>query len=100
MKKIALMFAFMMIVGSVHGWAISGTVDTFVENRMNSDLHPVADAGRVLDMTNRGLDHTYHTVTDPMKPILDPIRKVRDESFRAVNFVWDGITLRHLRERG
>ena len=80
MKKIAVLLAVLMVIGAGPGWCgVSATLDTVIENRMNSDIHLVADAGRVLDLANRGVGKTYTTIMDPMEPVMDPVRKVRDE---------------------
>ncbi len=105
MKKIALLLAVLMVMGAATGFCgMSGTVDGFVENRMNSDIRPVEDAGKILDITNKGIDKTYHTVADPMEPGLKHVRKVRDETMslskKIVNKTWDILTLKDLRDRG
>ncbi|OGW78276.1 MAG: hypothetical protein A2Z83_08320 [Omnitrophica bacterium GWA2_52_8] len=105
MKKIACLMAVLMMVGAVPGFCgMSATVDGFIEDRMNSDLRPIEDTGRILDVTNRGIDRGYRVVTDPMHPVLDPVRRVRDESVKGVktvtNTTWDILTLRRFRDKG
>ncbi len=90
MKKIAVMLAVFVVLGPVPGWCLSTTVDTFIDNRMKSDLSPVADAGKVLDLTNKGVDKTYHLVTDPMDPVLSPVHKVKDGILDGVKKVVNG----------
>jgi len=97
MRKLALLMALLMVIGAGPAFALSATVDTFIENRQNSTSHPIADAARILDMANQGIDKTYHAVTDPIEPVLKPVRKVRDEVFKVTNRIWDIVTLRGLR---
>lgn len=99
MKKIALLTAILMVVAAAPGWCgISATADTFIDNRMNSDLHPVADAGRLLDATNKATDKTYHAIMDPLEPGMKYVRKVKDGAGVVINKTWDVITLRHMRD--
>jgi hypothetical protein len=100
MKKIMILMVIMVMAFSAPGFSVSPTIDTFIHSRMDSDLRPMEDAGRILDVTKRGVDHTVDTVKKPFGFLLDPIYKVRDVSFDIVNRVYDGVTLRHLRERG
>ena len=97
MRKLALLMALLMVIGAGPAFALSATVDTFIENRQNSTLHPIADAGRILDVANQGIDKTYDAVKKPLEPLLKPVRKVRDEVFKATNGIWDIVTLRGLR---
>ncbi|MDP3919435.1 MAG: hypothetical protein Q8R76_01330 [Candidatus Omnitrophota bacterium] len=103
MKKIAIFLAILLVAGSAPGWSLSATVDNVIDGRMKSDIHPIADAGLVLNEANKGIDTTYHAVTDPLAPVLDPIRKIRDETVRyaktAVNTAWDLVTLRNYRNK-
>ena len=102
MKKIALLVTVLVIAMAVPAWSMVGAVDRTIDHTMKSDIGPVADTGRVLDFTNKGIDKTYHVVMDPLKPVLDPIRKVRDESVRGtkavINTLWDVLTFRHFRK--
>ena len=102
MKKVALLVAVLVVAMAVPAWSMPDVLDRQIDHTMKSDIGPVADAGRILDLTNRGVTRGYHTVTDPMKPVLDPIRKVRDESIhgtkRLVNTMWDLITFKHFRK--
>ncbi|MCB9799645.1 MAG: hypothetical protein H6757_02665 [Candidatus Omnitrophica bacterium] len=101
MKKFTLMVALLMFVAAAPGWCLVSTVDHAIEHTMQSDIRPVEDAGRILDVANKGVDMTYTTVTKPMSPILDPIRKVRDVTLdgtkRVINTIWDVVTLKHFR---
>jgi hypothetical protein len=102
MRQTAVLVALLVALGAAPAFALHAELDTFIDNRTKSDIHPVADAGEVLGYANKGVDKTYHFITDPMKPVLDPIRKVRDESLRysklVLNKTWDFLTLRHLRK--
>jgi hypothetical protein len=100
MKKIMIIMVIMVMAFSAPGFSVSPTIDTFVDGRMNSGLSPMQDAGRILHVTKSGVDQTVDTVKKPFGIILDPIYKVRDFSFDIVNRVYDGVTLRHLRDRG
>ncbi len=103
MRKIAMFMVLLMVMSAGTGWCLVERVDRAIEGVSNSDIRPVADTGRVLDLTNRGIDKGYHAVTDPMAPVLDPVRKVRDESIKStksiINVIWDAITFRSLREK-
>ena len=102
MKKLTLLTAVLVVVVAMPAWSMVAAVDRTIDHTMKSDLGPVADTGRILDVTNRGITKGYDTLTGPMKPVLDPIRKVRDESIRGakavVNTLWDVLTLRHFRK--
>ena len=102
MKKIAIVTLVIVMAFAVPGFSMPGTLDRAIDNTMKSDIGPVADSGRILDVTNRGITKTYDAVTGPMKPVLDPVRKVRHETVsgakRIVNFTWDMLTLKHFRE--
>ena len=101
MRKIAIFLVVLLIAGAAPVWSLSATVDNVIDGRMKSDIHPIADAGLILHEVNKGIDTTYHAVTDPLAPVLDPMRKIRDETVRyakmAVNTVWDLVTLRNYR---
>ena len=96
MKKIALLVALLMIASAAPGWCLSATVDRALDNQSKSDLRPVQDTARIAGMVNKGVDKSYNMATKPMKPILDPIRQVRDTSIHAsktiVNRIWDALT--------
>lgn len=102
MKKIAVFVAILLAVGAVPAWCLSATVDTFIDNRTKSDLGPVADAGKILDVANKGVDKTYHLVADPMDPVLSPVMKVKDGCVKGaksiINFAWDLATFKHFRK--
>ncbi len=101
MKKMALLAAALMVTMALPAWSMPDVLDRQIDHTMKSDIGPVADAGRILDFTNKGITKGYHTVTGPMKLVLDPIRTVRDETIRGtklvVNTLWDVITLKHFR---
>lgn len=102
MKKIALLVAVLVVALAVPAWSMPARLDHAIDNTMKSDIRPVEDSGRILDVTNRGITHSYNFVTGPMKPVLDPIRRVRDETIRGtklvVNTIWDVLTFRHFRK--
>ncbi len=87
---------------AVPAWSMPAVLDHTIDNTMKSDLGPVSDTGRILDVTNRGITKGYNTVTEPMAPVLDPVRKVRDESIKGtktvINTIWDVITFKHFRD--
>lgn len=105
MRKTALLLAFLMVLGSAPAWCLSGTaiVDHTIDQTKQSEFRPIEDTGKILGLTREGSSKTYHAVTDPMKPVLDPIRRVRDEivkgTKKVVNPLWDMLTLRPLREK-
>ena len=102
MKKIALLAAVLVVAMAMPAWSMPATLDHAIDRTTKSDLGPVADTGRILDVANKGITKGYDTITGPMKPVLDPIRKVRDESIRGtktvVNMLWDVLTFRHFRK--
>lgn len=104
MKKFALLLAVLMVFGGAPGWAFSpmATVDGVVDQTIKSDLRPVEDSGRILHATLDGAGKTYHAITDPMEPVLKPVRTGRDyildHTKKILNTTWDVITLRHFRD--
>ena len=102
MKKIALLVAVLMVAVALPVWSMPDVLDRQIDHTMKSDIGPVADAGRILDFTNKGITKGYDMVTTPMKPVLDPIRTVRDETMHGaklvVNTLWDFITFKHFRK--
>lgn len=102
MKKIALLVAVLVVVMALPAWSMPDVLDRQIDHTMKSDIGPVADTGRILDFTNKGITKGYDTVTGPMKPVLDPIRTVRDESMHGaklvINTMWDLITFKHFRK--
>ncbi len=105
MRKTALLLALLMVLGTAPGWCFSATaiVDHTVDETRKSDIRPVEDTGKILGLTREGSGKAYHAVTDPMKPVLDPVRKGRDEILKGtkkvINTVWDMVTFRSLREK-
>jgi hypothetical protein len=104
MKKIALFLAMLMVVGSVSGFCLSQAVDKIADNRMKSDLSPVADAGQLIKSVNseigKGLD--MMPIVKERHHILDPVRKVRIEALEGaktiVNGMWDVVTMKSMRK--
>ena len=96
MKKITLLVALFMVASAGSAWCLSATVDRALDHQSKSDLRPVQDTAKLGGMLNKGVDKSYTMVTKPMKPILDPIRQVRDTTIHAsktlVNRVWDALT--------
>jgi len=104
MKKITTL-AIVMVAAlalAMPAWSMPATLDHAIDNTMKSDIGPVADSGRILDMTNRGVTTGYNMVTEPMAPVLDPVRKVRDVTIdgskKVINTVWDMVTFKHFRK--
>lgn len=99
MKKIAILVAVLMVIGTTSGWTVSSTVDKFIENRTKSDIHPVQETGQILDLTNKVVDETLKA-TDPIlkhrKHITGP---VMDGTKKVVNVIWDTVTLKSLRSK-
>jgi hypothetical protein len=95
MKKIAMFLAILLVAGTTAGFS-AGTVETFVENRSNSDLHPVADVGMLAGAIIEPIDPVMDMVMKPIKPVKDPIM---DGAKKVVNTTYDIITLRHMREK-
>jgi hypothetical protein len=104
-RKIAIFLAVLMVMSASFGYCIPATLDTAIEGRKNSDLHPVADAGEMLGMVGQGVDATMdavHSVTAPLSPVTDPIYRVKDEAVgmtkKVINTTWDMLTLRSKRK--
>jgi len=101
MKKITMLALVLVLAMAVPAYSMPATLDHAIDNTMQSDLGPVADAGRLLDVTNRGITTGYNTVTEPMAPVLDPVRKVGhaaiDGSKKVINTIYDMITFKHFR---
>ncbi len=101
MKKITMLAIVLVVAFAVPGFCMPVTLDHAIDHTMKSDIRPVQDTGKILDMTNKGIEKGYNVIATPMKPVLDPIRKVRDESLRGtklvVNRLWDVITLKQFR---
>ena len=102
MKKITMLALVLVTAMAVPAYSMPATLDHAIDNTMKSDLGPVADAGRLLDMTNRGMTTGYNKVTEPMAPVLDPVRKVGHEAFdgskKVINTIYDLITFKHFRD--
>lgn len=96
MRKVALIVVLALVVGGNSAWSLSKTLDGVIEDQKKSDLHAVQDTSKLAGVMNEGLDKSYNAITEPMKPVLDPIRKVRDVSVRAskdiLNGTWDALT--------
>ena len=98
MKKIAILLAVLMLVGSVPGWCLSEMVDKVIENKSKSDIRPVQDTAKVLGVVNKGIDKSMDKtpVLSKREKVLDPIRKVERETIHGakavVNGAWDVIT--------
>ncbi len=96
MKKVTLFVALLMVISMGPAWCLSATVDRVLDNQSKSDIRPIQDTARLASMVNKGVDKSYNMATEPIKPVLDPIRKVRDTSVHAsktiVNRIWDGLT--------
>ena len=102
MKKVAVLIAILVLVSPAMGWCLSTTVDTFIDNRMKSDIGPVADTGKILNFANKGVDSTCRLATSAMDhKALSPIMTAKDETMKGVksviNFTWDMATLKHFR---
>ena len=102
MKKITTLALVLVVAMAVPAYSMPATLDHAIDNTMKSDIGPVADTGRLLDMTNRGITTGYDKVTGPMAPVLDPVRKVRHELFdgskKVINTLYDLITFKHFRD--
>jgi len=102
MKKITMLALALVVAMAVPAWSMPATLDRAIDNTMKSDLRPVSDTGRLLDVTNRGITTGYNTVTEPMAPVLDPVRKVghatMDGSKKVINTIYDFITFKHFRD--
>jgi hypothetical protein len=93
MKKVIAFVLILMIVAAGPAWCVSRTVDTFIENKKGSDMAPIADAGKVMDMANQGMKMTLDAA-DPVLgqrkhvtgPVMDGVKMV-------VNTTWNVITM-------
>ena|SRR3989338_10804441 len=103
MKKVALLVALLMVVSVAPGWSLVAAVDRALEGKSKSDLRPVEDTARLGMMAKKGVDKSYDMATEPIKPVLDPIRKVRDTSVQAtkdiLNKTWDVLTFASHRKK-
>lgn len=102
MKKTSLLVIVLVAVMAVPAWSMPAVLDRTIDHTMKSDIRPVEDTGRILDVTNRGVTTTYNTVTEPMAPVLNPVRSLRDGiidgSKKVINTTWDVITFKHFRD--
>ena len=103
MKKVALLVALLMVISATPGWCLVAAVDRALDNQSKSDLRPVEDTAKLAGMVNKGVDKSYNMVTEPIKPVLDPVRKVRDTSIHAtkdvLNKIWDVMTFASHRKK-
>ena len=100
MRKVALMLALLMVVGSVPAFCtVSTTVDGVIDSKSKSDIRPVEDTAKLAGMINKGVNE----VAKPLDPALKPVYEVRDTSIKAsktvVNTVWDMLTLKSFRTK-
>ena len=102
MKKITMLALVLVVAMAVPAYSMPATLDHVIDNTMKSDIGPVADTGRLLDVTSRGITTGYNTVTEPMAPVLDPVRKVAhatiDGSKKVINTIYDMITFKKFRD--
>ena len=100
MKKVALMLALLMVVGSGSAFCtLSTTLDNTLDNKSKSDLRPVEDSAKMLGMVNKGLNEAVK----PLDPALKPVYEVRDQTMKAsktvLNTIWDTLTLKSMRDK-
>ena len=101
MRKTALFLALFMVIGQIYGLAYTATVDNALETKSKSDLHPVQDTAKMVNVVNSGVNKVIEK--QPMSTVMKPIETVRKETLKAAytttNTLWDFLTFRSLREK-
>ena len=101
MRKAALFLALLMIVGQAYGWCYTATVDNLLNEKSKSDLHPVQDTAKTVNIVNKGINKALET--QPMSTLMTPVETVRKETLKGANTItntlWDALTLRSFREK-
>ncbi len=106
MKKLAVLLAVMMAVGSVPGFSLEPTVDNFVDTHTkSSSLRPVQDTGLVYSKVNheigKGMDKV--PVLNEREKVVGPLDKFLhhtiDGTKALTNGLWDILTFKSLREK-
>ena len=101
MKKLALLVALFMVVGGIHGFSYTATVDNVLESKSKSELHPVQDAARLAGVVNSGINKAIDT--KPIATVMTPVEKGRKGilkgTYKITNTLWDFLTFRHFREK-
>ena len=100
MRKLALVLALLMVVGTIPAFAtVSATLDGVIDSKSKSDIRPVEDTAKLAGEVNKGVNK----VMEPLDPVMKPVYEVRHETVKAskkvVNTVWDMLTLKHFREK-
>lgn len=96
MKKLVAILTVLLLVGSGAGICASGTVDTFLDNRSKSELHPVSDAGTLVGTVYTPVGEVKDKVLKPFEPVTKPIKEV---AHKIVNTTYDLLTFRQYREK-
>lgn len=97
MKKTAMLLALLMVVGQAYVFAYPATVNKVLDEKSQSDIHPVQDAAKIAGALNSGVNKAFE-----IEP-LSTVDKVRIETYKAAktvtNELWDLLTLRSFREK-
>lgn len=106
MKKIAVLLALLMLVGSVPGWCLVATVDNFVDTHTkDSRYRPVQDTGEMYGAVNHGIGTAFDKVPviKERHVVVDPIEKLGNDSIGAtrsfLNTTWDLLTFKSMRTK-
>lgn len=104
MKKIAILLAMLLVIGSVPSWAtMSATAEGFLDRRAESDIRPLQDSAKLVRYAYDGVDRGI-TAADPVlrhrKHITEPVMR---GAKMIVNKPWDMLMrlnpFRHREER-
>jgi hypothetical protein len=95
MKALALFLALLFVVSSAPAFCESGTVDTFLENRSESETHMVSDSAKLLQEVKKPADKVVDAVMEPLDKVTDP---VMDGANTVLNTTWDALTLKSMRD--
>ena len=106
MRKISLIIAAFMIMGTVPGWCLVPMADSFVDNHTkNSTLRPVQDTGKIYGAVNHQIDTSLDKipVIKSRSVIIDPVEKLVKDSVDAtkslINGTWDLLTFKSMRTK-
>ena len=101
MRKIAMFIVLFMAIGQVYGYCYPATVDSMLDTKSKSELHPVQDAAKMAGIVNSGVNKTMEK--QPMSTVMKPIETVRKGTlkgaYKVTNTLWDVLTFRSFREK-
>jgi len=76
MKKIAVVLALLMVVGTVPAWAVCGSIDNWIGERAQSDIYGEKLVGLLLDGIHRVVESPYELLYHPYDDIANKGEKV------------------------